>query len=187
MTHSTRITGQQGLILALGILMALSRPYPLSGIVHLADASNAVFFLGGLVGLSSLVFSGFVLLVVAIDFLSIASGTDPFCISPAYVFLLPAFAALWFGGGQLTRVSQRYSMPATLLAFSVLQCVAFFISSGSFYFLSGKFANPSWAVMLERSAHYLPGYFMSGFWYVLLFVVLQRGVQYLHKRLDASL
>jgi hypothetical protein len=90
------------------------------------------------------------------------------------VFLLPAFSCFWFGGRQLARVSREFTLPATLLGFFLLQCLAFTISSAGFYFPSGKFANPSWAVMLERSPHHLPGYFMARFWYVLPFVALFR-------------
>lgn len=167
--------------LALGLLLLLSRPYPLSGIIHLADATNAVFFLGGFLGLSFTVFSVFVALAVAVDFLSIAAGTDPFCISPAYFFLLPTFAILWFAGRTISGPrnarpnvadsSTMLRLTATLLVFSLAQCAAFFISSGSFYFLSGKFADPTLATMLDRTQWYLSGYFMSSFWYVLLCVV----------------
>lgn len=163
----------------LALLMVLSRPYPMSGIVHLADASNAIFFVGGLMLMPALALPLLIALSALLDFVSIKFfGTSAFCVSAAYGFLWVAYALLWFGGRALAS-SLRPSGQAlkVLLGFALLQVVAHELTSTSFYFLSGRFFEPSWTGSLARSARYLPGYLLSGFWYVAVFVGLHLGLQ----------
>ncbi|WP_372747495.1 hypothetical protein [Litorivivens sp.] len=168
--------------LLLGLLIMLSRPYPLSGIIHLADVTHAALFIGGFIGLGYRWFGGFVALAVTLDMLSIASGTDPFCLSPAYGFLLPAFAVIWYAGAACGNAPVKVQLPLGLAGFSLAQVTAFFISSGSFYFLSGKFVDPTLTEMLARTERYLPGYFSSSFIYVALFLTLAAAFALINRR-----
>ena len=67
-------------------------------------------------------------------------GTDAFCVTPAYSFLLPAYAALWYGGRlyadrlQLTWASGLGALVVALVSASL----SFAISNGAFYWLGER-------------------------------------------------
>lgn len=167
----------------LAFLMVLSRPYPMTNIIHLADASNAIFFLGGLMLLPNRLLFGFIGLTVLLDFVSIQFfGTSSFCVSKAYACQWPAFAALWFGGRYLIHSHYNlFTIPKIILGFTLIQSFAFMLTSGSFYFFSGRFDDPTIAGMLLRSEQYYSGYLLGGLWYVGLFVAAMSFVQLLFK------
>lgn len=122
-------------------------------------ASWAVFFLAGMYLNSSLALAGFLGLALGLDYAATDwGGTSAFCVSPAYVALLPAYASLWLAGRGY-RLGWGLERITTLpLAFCGLlgTLVCDVISSGSFYLYSGRFADPNWAEYLARSAQYLP-------------------------------
>ena len=138
----------------LGIAGLLALAMLATRINHFApvpDASWAVFFAGGfyLRGLGRWAFPALMALAVAIDVAVIgntgASLWDHYCMSAAYWFLVPAHAAMWFGGSTLRRAygglearSAAWLLGTFLVAFSA----CFFISNVSFYWLSdGAFAK----------------------------------------------
>ena len=84
---------------ALAVVMCMTRFSHFGTAIHLPDASMAVFFLGGLYVRRHLAFFGYAALAGALDFASVRyAGTSDFCITPAYSFLLPAYAVLWYAG-----------------------------------------------------------------------------------------
>ncbi len=173
------IFSTHGVLLTLALLMILSRPYALSGVVHLTDASNAIFFLAGLMLLPGSALLMLLGLAVGLDFLSIALGTDAFCISPAYGFLLPAYSLLWFSGRWLGRSVPAESLslwrPLVILTgFALVQVAAFFITSGAFWYLSGRFVDPDLQGLLARTELYLPGYMMGSIWYLAIYLVVEQ-------------
>lgn len=134
------------LFAALAVMMALTRSHHFASSYLLPDASGAAFFLGGLL----LVRWGLVLplfLVAAlVDMLVIGwGGVSDFCVSLAYPFLLPAYAALWLGGRWLAQTRQIgwWLVPRVTAALLVAPLVCELIASGSFYFLSGVVADPN--------------------------------------------
>ena len=134
---------------------------------HLLDASWAVFFLAGFYLRNMLAFGAFMAVAVAIDYVGITQfGVSDFCVSQAYVALVPAYGALfiagrWFAGqyqGE-TLASLSKLMLAVVLGFVICEL----ISSGSFYFLSGKFAELSMAEFGSRLVKYAPhGLYVTG-------------------------
>jgi hypothetical protein len=152
----------QTLTLPLIALMALTRSHHIGDAFSLPDASLAVFFLAGLVFARRWWLFGFLMLeAVLIDYIAITHfNVSAFCVSPAYVFLIPAYAVMWFAGSfcekfkSLTASEMLSSMGVMLLATST----SFFISSGSFYFLSGRYPDSSWVQFIERVVKYYPAH-----------------------------
>ncbi len=147
-----------GLLLAL--TMILTRPHTLSSVHHLPGTSWAVFFLAGIFIRRAWPFYAYCGLAAAIDYVAITfGGVSSFCVTPAYAMLLPAFGTLWLGGRWYAR--QHRDSLATLprLAVAVVGSafVAELFSSGGFYFLGGRYAEPTLAEFLPRLANYFPG------------------------------
>ncbi len=184
--HTAFFKGTHTCILAgfLVLLMVLSRPYPMTAVVHLADATNAIFFLGGLMLLSNRLLPVLIALTVVLDYVSIRYfGTSAFCVSKAYVFQWPAFALLWMGGRSLAGSEGGLMQSGRIvLGFIVLQTLAFMLTSNSFYYLSGRFADPNFAELLERSARYYPGYLFAGLRYVVVALVALQLFRFLRRR-----
>ncbi len=113
------------------------------------DASWAVFFLAGFTlagewrwALAALLFEA-----VAIDFAAIRHGVGNYCLTPAYWFIVPAYATLWLGGAWLRQRYQRVPRDLGRLAISLAASVTvcFLLTQGSFYWLGGRIAAPSLA------------------------------------------
>ena len=95
----------------------------------------AVFFLGGLYLRGHLPFVGLLALAVGIDWAAIElAGVSDFCVTPAYAFLLPAYAVLWYGGrAWAPRMRQDWrGVSGALLVALVCASLSFAISNGAF-------------------------------------------------------
>lgn len=127
--------------------------------LHLPDASWAVFFLAGVLLGGLVPLAGLLALAGAVDYLAIQfGGVSAFCVSAAYAALIGAYGALYLAGGAYARLHRRSihtALPFVGLAL-VGTAVCEIISSGSFYFLSGRFADPSLATFGERLVRYFP-------------------------------
>lgn len=132
---------------------------------HLQDASWAIFFLVGFYlrgsSLSRLGFPLFFLAAFAIDLVVIdAQGGQHYCFTPAYPFLIPAYAAMWFAGHWFAKQYQEnlkgFSTFAGAVLLATIAC--FFISNAGFYFFGGKFETMSIMEYASSVAQYLPGY-----------------------------
>jgi hypothetical protein len=140
-------------------LMVLTRFHHFGGVLHLPDASLAVFFFSGFYRKKALF--GFLLALAAfVDFVAIKNGTSSWCVSPAYVFLAPTYAVMWFAG----RICSTFkAMNIAELAKSaglltLAASAAFAISNGSFYLFSGRYDDVSLAEYFIRVAQYYPSY-----------------------------
>ena len=130
----------------------------------LPSASWAVFFLAGIY-LRALWFPALLMLLAAgLDYIAISvGGVSPFCISPAYAALLPAYASLWFAG----RWYQRRCGLTTIAPLPLIASVSTgallceIISSASFYVFSGLFAAPTFIEFAERFSRYFPSSLIS--------------------------
>ncbi len=172
--HRTLLS-QPGII-ALITLMAATRFHHFGSALSLPDASLAVFFLAGLWFSGMTLFMILLLEAGLIDYLAISQfGVSDFCISPAYVFLIPTYAAVWFGG--------QYSKKFNDLKFSHL-CIrlvvlvttislAFLISNGSFYLLSDKYPVLDWSEYSLRFLQYYPPYLQYAVIYVVAIYALK--------------
>ncbi len=151
--------------------MALTRLQHFGSATLLPDASLAVFFLAGLCFNSFLVLGLLIIEAGLIDYIAIAQfGVSDFCISPAYFALLPAYAAVWYGG----RYAQHFaglhfadSIKTFGLA-AMAATVSYTLSNGSFYILSGKFGELSWHNYISQFIQYYSQYLSATLIYVFL-------------------
>ncbi len=167
-------------IAALIVLMAMTRYNHFGSSVALPDASYAVFFLGGLFlgrmrgGLAILA----LLLVEAalVDYFAINfRDVSAWCVTPAYGFLVFAYASLWFVGRwyaprhNLTGKGLLGLFAAAVAAVSL----AFVIANVSFYLLAGYFGSMSVAEYASRVAQYYGSYIEVAVIYIGCAVIVQ--------------
>lgn len=155
--------------IALATLMAATRGHHFGTLEHLPSASWAVFFLAGIYLSSRWVFPALLAEAALLDFAAITwGGVDNFCVSPAYGFLLPAYGALWcagrwYAGRHQERVAMLLSLAVSLFLGTAL-CEL--ISSGGFYFFSGRFEQTNLTQFASRLVEYFPRSFSSLLFYV---------------------
>ncbi|MCW1383721.1 hypothetical protein OLX02_12905 [Novosphingobium sp. KCTC 2891] len=143
----------------LTLVMLLTRTHSLSQVMHLPDTSLASFFVLGFLIRRAAAFAALFLLGFAIDVTVIGwFGQSDFCFTPAYWMLVPAYGTMWlagrFGAEKLgERVSALPSLAVLLVAATL---VSELFSSGGFYFLGGRFADPTIAGFMPRLARYFP-------------------------------
>lgn len=178
-------SGQTTIALLLALLMVATRFHHFGSATHLPDASLAVFFLGGFYLRRPALFGCYLAEAALIDYLAITlGGISDWCVTPAYVFLIPTYASLWFCGAWYAR---RHRMEwRTLAPFfgAVLLGVlaAFLISNASFYLLSGYFPNITWIEYASRVARYFPPYASAAVAYIALAASLHVFVTYAGPR-----
>ncbi len=161
-------------------LMVLTRFHHFGDVLHLPDASLAVFFFAGFYRKKAL-FIFLAVMAALIDTIAIQNGTSSWCVSPAYVFLIPTYAVMWFAGRYCSEF-KSLKMTELLMQFGLITLAtsaAFAISNGSFYLFSGRYADLSWGQYFARVAqYYLPyvgytlGYAVAGLSIVKLFNAL---------------
>ncbi|HEX5336938.1 MAG TPA: hypothetical protein VFW53_00710 [Gallionella sp.] len=155
--------------LALAALMGATRMHHFGSALHLPDASLAVFLLAGFFIASPLFFAGLLIEAAVLDYVAITHlGVSDWCVTPAYWFLIPTYAVMWFAGRYYARI-HRHSLRSlgvfAGIAFAAVS-VAFFISNGSFYWFSGRYTNTNVAEYLARAAQYYAPYLTSGMLYL---------------------
>jgi hypothetical protein len=99
------------------------------------DASWAVFFLAGLWLRMPRLFPAFFALGWVADLAAFALGTPNLCYSPAYLFLIPAYGALWMAGHWVARRAEG-QLARTVLAVPVAALVAFVVANLGMYLLA---------------------------------------------------
>ena len=161
--------------LSLIALMVATRFHHFGDVLHLPDASLAVFFFAGFY--RKKVFFGFLLALAAlIDYLAIENGTSGWCVTPAYVFLIPTYAVMWFAGRYCSTFKPmkmaELAKSAGLLALAT--SAAFAISNGSFYLFSGRYEDLSLGEYVVRVAQYYPFYVGSALIYTVAGVAIFR-------------
>jgi len=160
-----RYLGKDYLPAPLIATMILTHFHHFGDALHLPDASLAVFFFAGFY--RNKMFLGFLLALAGlIDYVAIANGTSSWCVSPAYVFLIPTYAVMWFAGRYctITDTVNAKQFSFSLKAMAVLASatsLAFVISNGSFYLFSGRYTDLSWMQYIARAAKYYPPYIGS--------------------------
>lgn len=145
----------------LAMAMALTRFHHAGTAFALPDASLAVFFLAGIYLKSARHFAALFALAAAIDYVAIAGfGVSGYCISPAYVFLIPTYGAMWLAGRWFSRQSPGagFAYASRLaLALAGSASVAFLLSNGSFFWFSGKLSSVGLMEYAQGlSGQYLP-------------------------------
>ena len=161
-----------GLILV--ALMVATRFNHFGSPVNLPDASLAVFFLAGLYLRRAIWFPVFIVAAGLMDWASIAGGVSDWCVTAAYGFLIPTYAALWFAGRwyrRHARMELRTLMPL-VGALGLGLVFAFAISNGSFYLFSDYFAELAWTDYMRGVIGYFPAY--AG--YAVMYTMMALGV-----------
>ena len=165
----------------LAVLMAASRGHAFD---HFSppDASWAVFFIAGfhLRGWGRWAFPALMALAVGVDWWVITGqGIDfwnHYCVSAAYWFLVPAYAAMWAGGAWLRRryAGARWDALGRLafaFVLSVLAC--HLLAQGSFYWLSDSVTDPTLAGWWKNYTDWLAPYLVTAGVYVSIAAALQ--------------
>lgn len=151
---------EQSVFGAIAFVMLVTRSHSLSQVLHLPDTSLASFFvLGffvpGVLGFVALFLLGFAIDVVVINWF----GQSNFCFTPAYWMLVPAYGVMWTAGrfAQSRLGVAGRALPAMAVLLAGAAFVSSLMSSGGFYFLGGRFPDPTIAEFLPRIARYFPG------------------------------
>jgi hypothetical protein len=148
--------------LSLAALMVLTRLGHFSELSRLPDASWAVFFLGGLALRDARGFAAFFGLAWLVDVAAVSLGTPADCFSVAYLFLVPAYGALWWAGrwaaGAAATAGARTWRAAAALV--VGACLAFVVSNLGFYLFGVHDATLGAVDYTVRVARFLPGYLL---------------------------
>jgi hypothetical protein len=157
-------------------LMVLTRFHHFGDVLHLPDASLAVFFFAGFYR-KTIFFVFLLALAGLIDYLAIANGTSSWCVSPAYVFLIPTYAVMWLAGRYCARFK---ALTGTELALSIgwlalATTAAFIISNGSFYLFSGRYGELALSSYVASTAGYFLPYAGSALAYG---AVIYAGVKF---------
>lgn len=172
-------TKQLGIFSALVLLMAVTRGSHFGSSFALPDATLAVFLLAGFLlaslnWLSLLAFAFLLLEAGGVDYYAInVAGVSDWCVTPAYWFLIPAYASMWFGGRWFA--ARQQNTWRSLALFGVVSCLAtttaFLISNSSFFLLSGRYSDMSVAEYAGRVAQYYPSYLSGSLMYLALAAV----------------
>ncbi|TBR09034.1 MAG: hypothetical protein EPO46_09610 [Lysobacter sp.] len=177
-------------LLILSVLAALMAATRINHFAPVPDASWAVFFIGGfyLSSWTRWAFPALMALAIAVDYAVITGSGQSFwqhyCVSPAYWCLIPAYFAMWAGGGWLRRrdvAMDLRSLGLLASSFVVAVCVTQLISQGSFYWLSASVAEPTLAGWWKNYSDWLPSYMASAAQYVGLAAVVHVAVAQLAR------
>ncbi|HYM34919.1 MAG TPA: hypothetical protein VET48_05945 [Steroidobacteraceae bacterium] len=174
-----------GLALALVVLILLTRTNPVTLVVNPPDATLAVFFIAGLLIPTATVYVLLFATAVAADLLSFTLGVSDWCFTPAYVFLVPTYASLWFAGYVCRNINVFSWLGAAKAAVSLALAttIAYAISTYSFYFFSGRLiTEQSIAAYKEGIPHYFPMYIGWAFFYVAAAFAVSFGMRALRQR-----
>ena len=164
------------------LLMAATRFHHFGTAFSLPDASLAVFFLAGFWQGGRYVLAALLLEAGLIDYVAITQlGVSDFCISPAYVFLIPSYALLWLAGQFSSKlpITSAQNAAKALTGLVVAATGAFFISNTSFYLLSDQVANISWSQYLHGFSLYYPSYLSVALFYSLSIIGLVKLLKWL--------
>lgn len=143
----------------LSFLMLATRTHHFSSFNHLPSASIAIFFLAGMYLRNIKAFWFFYILTLTIDLASsYYRGQFGDCITTSYPALVLSYGVM-FTVGYYTRPNWQQSdwhinIIKVALALFIASSIAFFISNGSYYALSGKFPELSWAEYATRVDKY---------------------------------
>lgn len=182
-------TKQLGIFAGLVLLMAVTRGSHFGSAINLPDATLAIFLVAGFMlpryTLAALAAFIFLLLEAGgIDYYAITyNGVSDYCVSPAYWFLIPTYAGMWFAGHWFaSRQQNSWNALALFAGVSWLATtVAFLISNGSFYLFSGHFTEMNVAEYAARVAKYYPSYVSGALMYLALAAVIYVAAITLNK------
>ncbi|MFC0206322.1 hypothetical protein [Novosphingobium soli] len=143
----------------LAVVMLATRTTAATHVLHLPETSLASFFVLGyfvrrLAGFATLFALAFAIDVAVVG----AKGWMSFCLTPAYGMLFPAYAMMWVAGriGAARLEESATDLMPALVLLTGATLSSQILSSGGFYFLSGRFPDASVAGFLPRLMTYFP-------------------------------
>lgn len=182
-------TKQLGIFTGLAVLMAFTRSSHFGSSIHLPDATLAIFLVAGfmLPRYTWAALAAFVFLLLeagGVDYYAITyAGVSDYCVSPAYWFLIPTYATMWLGGRWFA--AQQKNGWKSLAMFAgvswLTSSIAFMISNGAFYALSGRFMEMSIAEYAARVAKYYPPYVTNSLMYLAVAAIVYIAATQLRK------
>jgi hypothetical protein len=178
------------IVAGLMLAMVATRFNHFGSAFSLPDASWAVFFLGGIylarnARASLVVFIGLLLQAGLMDsYVTTVRGVSDWCMTPAYWFLIPTYASLWFVGRWF---ALRHTLAGNGLFWLaglswVANSFAFLLSNASFYFVSGRVNEMTMAEYASRVSEYYVSYVSMSMLYIACAVVIQMLFSILNKR-----
>jgi len=192
-TFTNTLTRNQQLIIGalLLLMLVITRSHLIN---HIYDASWAIFFMVGFYFRGSLTASGtsltrysfplFWLVAFATDLLVIESkGGESYCFTASYPFLIPAYASLWMAGRWFANHYSEnlrgllYFVGAAVVGITVCDI----ISSGGFYWFSGRFTDENMTEFVSRIATYLPLFMKTTMMYLGFATVLHLVIKHSGK------
>ncbi|UTW12704.1 hypothetical protein [Marinobacterium rhizophilum] len=165
--------------LGLALLMAATRGHHFASLDNLPSASWALFFIAGFYLRSKWAFAGLMAEAVLLDISAVGlQGAVSLCITASYPMLLPAYGTLWLGGQWLAKRYRPHGAMLAPLVLSVLvaSTLCQLISSGSYYYFSGHFADPTLAEFAQRMLRYTPLSLQSMAFYIALAALVHGAV-----------
>ena len=162
---------QSLLVILFAVLIMLTRGQHFASFNLLPDASWSVFMLIGFYLSRYQWLFVFTLFTVLLDFVSIYwGGASSYCISPAYLLLLPSYFCLWFAGKWYRkRLSSNWQTLFPLVgSATIATLLATIFSSGGFYLFSGRYPAPDTSGFITSILRYFPAYLENAALYLLL-------------------
>jgi hypothetical protein len=163
-------------------LMALTRMHHFGDALSLPDASLAVFFLAGRVCSSRWLLAGLLLEAAVLDYVAIHFfSVSDWCVSPAYVFLIPTYAVLWYAGrySAVFKALNPVEFMQSVGLMALATTAAFAISNGSFYLFSGRYNDLALGHYFSAVAQYYLPYLSAGLLYAVLGLAVIKLLDYL--------
>lgn len=173
--NDRNMSTQRGLwwvALALALVMAVTRLGHFGEYGGPLDASWAVFFLGGLWLRDLRAFPAYFVLAWVVDLAAFALGTPTNCYTIAYVFLIPAYGALWMAGRWVA--DGGYVKLSAAVVVGAL--TTFVVANLGMFWLAPSVSAPTLSAYSSAVAGYFPGYLLTLSSYVAVGLLVERLV-----------
>jgi len=169
------------------IVMVATRFHHFGDVLHLPDASMALFFLGGFYLRRYALYALMLGVAVLVDYVAIAqqgiSFFQHYCVTPAYYGLLLAYFVLWQGGRWIARRRQddAVALGQVWLVGVAAAALSFLISNGAFYWFGGRYPDPNWPQYFARAGQWGPLFVRTTATYLAVALVLHYAVMRLRR------
>ena len=159
-------------IIFMMLLMVLTRGYQSASYldIHLPDFTLAAIFITGVYFKNFLAPVPLIIVAVLIDWVSISYyGASNFCVTQAYVMLLPAYYLMYLVARSLTSLKFNSLKQVLLIAMTLLVAISleWLITSASFYWMSPYFPDANLAGFALRIEKYAPGAVTNFFYWMI--------------------
>jgi hypothetical protein len=153
------VYSKSGLALLLLLAILITRSSHFGNVALLPDATLAVLFLGGILLRRSGWLAAMIMCAFAVDIYAIGfNGVSDYCMSPAYLGLIPTYAMVWFSGAWLARRTDAFVLLPFIFSGFVATSLAFVLSNAFWYQFSGRFAEMPLVEFASRIAQFYTPY-----------------------------